>query len=272
MSDGRFTSNPLSAFIDHEFFNRDDPRVDWLAGLIAADGCIKDNGRYWTLAQSGPAGLEIVKHVQAMIGHQLTVCESQPIRGQKVYEIYVPSAMHVTSLRDKYLIEPRKTLTYRWPDLTHAQLVPFLRGYIDGDGCVTFGTNQYNVIYISLSMVGTEKFIEGLRNEPIPTGSKVRKIERCKNLAEIRWDGERAWDACSWIYQSDALPDTTKLRRWTDYRRDALATPPRWLAQRPRREAVEACLADGLSLRETARSTGVHLSVICKWKAKGLVA
>ena len=78
------------------------------------------------------------------------------------------------SVRNKHLWEqlnnkgctPRKTLTLDFPDLNifkNKNLVyDFIRGYVDGDGCLFTKKYKYNVTQILI--LGTEKFLYGIRN------------------------------------------------------------------------------------------------------------
>lgn len=78
------------------------------------------------------------------------------------------------SVRNKHLWEqlnnkgctPRKTLTLDFPDLNifeNKNLVyDFIRGYVDGNGCLFTKKYKYNVTQILI--LGTEKFLYGIRN------------------------------------------------------------------------------------------------------------
>jgi hypothetical protein len=73
------------------------------------------------------------------------VSSRQPPNGNVTYGISMASAEMVEDLCSKYGITPRKTLTYAWPKLASCLVSPFLRGYVDGDGCVSaYPTPQGN--------------------------------------------------------------------------------------------------------------------------------
>jgi len=207
----RFSSTPEAAAIDHEFFGTGKPEADWLAGLVAADGCIK-NEKFWTITQSGDHGLELIEAVRGMINHGLSVGHYKPKRGRVAHSIYVPSAQMVADLATNYSITPRKSLTLTPPTLDESRFSNFLRGYIDGDGTV----GRYSVgrcpNYLIVCLVGTEDFIESVHH--LNESGRVRELKRAKNTWEIRFNGNHAVDFCRRTYAAGSdLPVTTKAKK-----------------------------------------------------------
>jgi intein/homing endonuclease len=66
---------------------------------------------------------------------------------------------------------PQKSLTLKFPDIkmfsNYNLVVPFIRGYFDGDGCITHvysGSKHKNKFVISASIVGTFDFLGQIKN------------------------------------------------------------------------------------------------------------
>lgn len=245
----------------HGIFAERTSESRWLAGLVAADGYVK-NGRSWHLSQSGTEGRATVERVRSLIGHQLRVHERTPPRGKTAHAIYVPSREMVTDLQHYYGIGPRKTLTYTWPELNGSDAADFLAGYIDGDGCVSTYRTPKGEPFLHISFVGTAEFMTEAVTV-IPAEGRLRRITRCKNLAEVRYSGRHAWTAGAWLYASEAARASRKYRAYESH---VATARPAWLVMDERRERVRQALESGLSLRATASETGEHLGTVCAWK------
>lgn len=78
------------------------------------------------------------------------------------------------SVRNKHIWEqlnakgctPRKSLTLQFPDLSifvnETLVYDFIRGYVDGDGCLTTYTKRHSIV-TELNLVGTESFLISIR-------------------------------------------------------------------------------------------------------------
>lgn len=252
--------------IAHDFFADMTPGSCWLAGLIAADGHVARNGRRWTIAQSGDAGRGLIEHVRQLIGHTATVSSYKPPRGQVSYTISVGSSEMVRDLAERYRITSVKTLTYEWPALTGGAASSFLRGYIDGDGCVSTYPTPQGPHFLHLSFVGTPSFVADAL-EVIPAAGRSRRIERCANLTEVRFSGRHAWDACRWLYCDASLYGSAKADTYRCYAAAVEQDAPRWLSNQVRRRAVLECLRSGMTPLETAAAMSTSLGTVYRWKA-----
>lgn len=258
---GAFATSPEAKFLRHEFFRDPTPESDWLAGLIAADGNI--SGKSWTLAQSSDYGRAMVEHVSLLVDHRLTLSSSQPKmkNANRSHSIYVPSSQMTNDLWELYGIGPRKTLTYGWPALDGARAANFLRGYIDGDGCVG---KYHKTQHLTIALVGTAEFIQGLQGV-VPIKGATHVIKRCKNLVDLRFNGRKAWAVGEWIYGDESLYPSPKFCRYLDCVQN---DRPLWLRNDERRQRVKDLLVAGHTLTETAKLTETDLTVICHWKRK----
>lgn len=233
--DGRF----VAADVDHGLFSTATPRADWLAGLLAADGHVLRNGRCWQLEQSGETGRDIVDAARHVIG-LAREANRHPTAGQDAYAISVTSPRMVRDLAQTYAVTPAKSLTLTWPALTDSRAAAFLRGYIDGDGCVS----SYNVGRATgmfhLSLVGTPDFIDGATHH-FPASGRIRKITRARNLVELRFNGRHAWDAAAWVYRNGAaIPMTRKAWTYEAWVQRLVSNPPAWHIRRQKRVGAHA--------------------------------
>lgn len=74
---------------------------------------------------------------------------------------FIINSKHLWNTLNNYGCTPRKSLTLEFPDIsifTDKELVKhFMRGYFDGDGCVSWGNKEHTVITVQL--LGTQSFL-----------------------------------------------------------------------------------------------------------------
>lgn len=164
---------------DHDFFSRDDEESFYVAGFIAADGCVKDrkssagNIRYEVaiaLSKTDKSHLEKIKNLLGADNpiHDCLVKNSKynsDWNDTWKSEICITSKQMVDDLK-RFNIVPRKSLIYTFPELmkTHPLKHHFLRGYHDGDGSIytTLGKGKKTPqVYFSLR--GTPEFLTDVR-------------------------------------------------------------------------------------------------------------
>lgn len=222
---GRFLVKSKST--NHNYFEAGGIQADWLAGLIAADGCIHKNKRQWSLSQSGDSGLKLVSQVAKIIDYEGKIYRTST-SGNPAHSITVTSPKMINDLKEIYSVGPQKTLTLEWPKLEGERAAAYLRGYVDGDGCVGVYNVGRSPTMLSISLVATEDFVLGAENV-IPPGYRLNRIARCKNLFDLRWNGRKAYYAGNWIYvHEDGLPMTKKSERFLGYGSEISGREPRW--------------------------------------------
>ncbi|MEU8610398.1 hypothetical protein AB0C29_20665 [Actinoplanes sp. NPDC048791] len=264
---GRFLPSPDAASLRHEIFAEDKPSSAWLAGVLAADGSVEASLRAVSLSQSGEAGRELIQEVRRLTNHSARVYVGHPPYGQTTHSVRLVSARMVADLHHRYLITHRKTLTYSWPTIPQVLQAPFLRGYVEGDGCVgIYPTPQANPM-LHLSFVGTPWFVRDAM-KAIPANGRYRIIERCEALAEARFNGRHAWAAANWVFADPDLYRGAKWQMFSQYRQTLQQEPPRWYRLQRQREVAMACLAEGKSVQEAARTAGVDWRLVYAWRAR----
>lgn len=257
---GRF----VAAGVDDEFFAERDTQALWLAGLIAADGHIDQSGARWSLSQSGPEGLARLTHVVELVGYSGRILSTQPARGQRAYSISVTSRRMVADLAAHYSITSAKTLTYRWPGLSGDAAAAFLRGYIEGDGCVSVYPTPAGTPYLHISYVGTPEFVESAM-AATPAKGRCRRLARCKNLAEVRYNGRNAWTIGEWLYERTDLHESAKVLA---YRNHVATAQPKWVNDTRKRQEGLRLLAEGVNIADVAARVGVNPYAPYRWQAQ----
>ena len=166
---------------DHEFFSRDNEETFYIAGFIAADGCVKDrkntsgNRRY-------ELGIGLSKEDKSFLEKLRQIMKAEtPVRDFLVKnskrnpewndcwksEIIITSQKMCDDL-GRFDIVPRKSLTLTFPEWmkTHPLKHHFIRGYNDGDGSFYIPElkDGRTVEQVYFSMRGTQIFLKVIRN------------------------------------------------------------------------------------------------------------
>lgn len=252
-SDGWFN---LQYPVDPSFFSEIGPKQAWLAGLFAADGCIVNN-RVVSISQSGDHGLRLIEQVQEMLGH------SAPILHHKNAHQVTVTSPELVELLARFNVTKRKTATYKYPSdmLTPDIVRPFIRGYIDGDGCVSIARWKDGRTGLIICFVGTSQFVSRAV-EDIPIAMRVNGITRCPGMMEARIAGSRAIALGRWLWADRDLPRHAKQEKYEAYMETSGESFLR--REQSRAEAIRM-ESEGINRAQIARDLGLQYSTVRSW-------
>ena len=169
-----------------DFFKTWTPEMAYVLGFMYADGDIEDNRKssrtqYTTFASTDKEILEAIKKVMNSshnlnyrAAHNVTYKNGKTYRSKGIYRLRIGSKEMYEDLL-KLGLTPRKSLTIEFPkNIPNQYLNHFIRGYFDGDGCVTIMRGR------------------GKKDQPIlkgiaiifTSGSKIFLEELCKRVHE----------------------------------------------------------------------------------------
>ncbi|MEQ3697728.1 MAG: hypothetical protein ABNH02_12350 [Pseudomonadales bacterium] len=153
--------------LNDQSFNEVTLESSYWAGFLAADGCIKSNGRGFSLELQGTDETHLAKLLSFLQSNAKIAYRSMSITNhKKLYaSVNFTSKQIVDDLKKNFNITQHKSLTLEPPSLETINLqMAFVCGVIDGDGSVQFvrnlRTNRFSVAVVSASKV----FIEWLNN------------------------------------------------------------------------------------------------------------
>jgi hypothetical protein len=140
---------------DHSFFSQIDTeeKAYWL-GFIAADGCNTRDGRL--LFNLATADREHLERFRRAVGSDAPIQDFS----DRPHSVLCVSSRRLSQDLLRQGIPHAKTFCLQWPSLAVPLYVPFLRGYVDGDGCfgVRKEASRPSPVY-SFSLTGHEPFI-----------------------------------------------------------------------------------------------------------------
>lgn len=208
MTDGRFQ---LKYPTDPEAFSGATPESRWAIGIMAADGNVRSRVGQVRFGQS-LKNLDLLDEMRRHIGHS---GEPSFAKTTSSYMLSWTSRRHVDDLA-RYGVVDAKSLIYRLPDPSLMSL-DFLRGYIDGDGCIGVYSNGTHRRYLQLGWVGTPEFIKQCLDWLPVTG----RVYTHGNVQEIKFHGKHAADICGLLYPANDNFTSRKQRIFEQHQREA---------------------------------------------------
>lgn len=207
------------AIIENNFFDvsrfgeASNPEIDqeyelvlYLAGFIAADGCIEKKRGVYNILSLSIADKEPVELLRNSVCPTKQIEVIQPRRPRDkstLYRIRITSQKLCDDLAKFFNITPKKSHTLqfpRWLENDHMSN-HFIRGYFDGDGHI--GPSNKARTQFKICICGSEAFLCDMLTiikQLIPTEESVRQIKN-KNCYEFRIGGNlQVYNLCRIIY------------------------------------------------------------------------
>jgi len=272
----------ISYSCSHEFFSRDDEESFYVAGFIAADGCVLSKKPVLSIALSSKdrAQLEMIKELlkaENPISEHLVKNSKRNSKWNdtRKVEIKITSKQMVSDLK-RFNIVPRKTHTYKFPDWmkTHPLRHHFIRGYFDGDGSFYSnlkkdGIRSVEQIYFSLR--GTDDFLAAVieifnKEIDFSTVSSKKKPRLSSGIFTLEYGGNRLIEKIFSYMYKDA---TVYMQRKYDIGIEAKDLgDARDIDKICNKEALTKLYAKHQSLEKVGEELGVNLSTVHKYSKK----
>jgi hypothetical protein len=185
--------------VNHDFFEKPNLLNSYIAGFIAADGCVLDSRPSLIINLNERDG----EHLQNMIKHITNADVVYKYKknyhknkkwnfdGSNAVDIQINSSKLLKDLKNNFNIVPRKSLIYEPPtQLSFENAIAFIIGNLDGDGSIKIRQHKqfkYGKEYIYPTMafqfLGTYNFLVWVKN----TLNNIIDISDCnvKNTSSI---------------------------------------------------------------------------------------
>ena len=192
---------------DHDFFSKDSEESFYVAGFIAADGCVRSSAPVLSIGLSSKdrPQLEMIKRLlkaeNPIYEHLVKNSKRNPKwNDTKNVEICITSRKMCTDLK-RFNVVPRKTHTLKFPEWmkNHPLRHHFIRGYFDGDRSFysylkNDGTRMVDQIYFNLR--GTNDFLTAVKdifNKEIDLSdrSKKKQARLSSGIYSLEYGGNR---------------------------------------------------------------------------------
>lgn len=219
---GLIPNKKISYNCNHNIFSTDTENSFYLAGFIAADGCIKSkNGTtskslYIGLSNKDKPHLQKIKDA---LGAEHPICDYEVKNSKRnpKWNDSFASSLTITSAQiysdlQRFNITERKTHTLTLPDWMkdHPLRHHFIRGYIDGDGCFSSCVGKgKKVRQVFFSVRGTTAFLTSLRSileADLNLEEKTKDIRINNGIGVLEYGGNRICKALAeYLYRDTTI-------------------------------------------------------------------
>jgi hypothetical protein len=194
-------------FVRHDYFVViERPVQAYVAGLLAADGNVLKRQQRVSIELSFQ-DRELVHLVRDQLAPGFPVRERTRSTGTRTLLVAITSPDLCYDL-GQLGITPRKSLTLAWPKTLDPEFQrPFLLGYFDGDGFITWSRTNGR-LYPRWGLLGTHEFLsEALDVIVKATAVRPRVIRSFSNarLHSFHINGRDAWTTDRWLHADGEL-------------------------------------------------------------------
>jgi DNA-binding CsgD family transcriptional regulator len=217
---GLIPNKKISYNCNHNIFSTDTESSFYLAGFIAADGCIKSKkgttskSLYIGLSNKDRTHLEKIRDALEA-EHPIGDYEVKNSKRNPKWSDTICSSMSITSAQiysdlQRFNITERKTHTLTLPDWMrdHPLRHHFIRGYIDGDGCFSSAVGKgRKVRQVFFSVRGTTAFLTSLRSileADLNLEERIKEIRINNGIGVLEYGGNRVCKTLAEYLYKDA--------------------------------------------------------------------
>ena len=190
--------------VNHESFSSYSPQSTYWAGLLASDGNVSDDNRITiSLKVTDREHLRLfcnflktpIDRIKTIIGG----CAKT-----KHAMVRMTSLQMSTDLHNLFEVVPRKSLCLLPPKQIPKQFLNhFVRGYMDGDGCISWDNKAKSAVVTFTS--GSRVFLAWIKNVikshvPEARNPSVNKTKNSRAYS-LRFGGKQAFYILGWVYQ-----------------------------------------------------------------------
>lgn len=186
--------------VNHFFFSEYNENSCYWAGFILADGYIRTKNRFTLEIKLQKRDVNHLKKFKEAINYKGRVIERETY-----YSITISSPQIIEDLQNNFEIKNKKSLTcYISNKIPQKFLKDYIRGYFDGDGCITYTSTD------TINFVGTEKTVDFIRNYfhddvNIKLRSKeIPNIIKNDNVFTIIYSGKSAFKCLNHLYNQSS--------------------------------------------------------------------
>jgi len=203
--------------LNQQFFDTWTPEMAWVLGLLASDGSVHSNGKQFML---GSKDIDLIEQFYNLLEYN----GPTGMNNSGVHTAPISSTVIVKRLAELGIV-PHKTYVLEYPPVPDSFHSHFIRGYVDGDGCIFIRTHQsLRFPHMIVSVVSTSgTFMEQLSCVLSNNGIKHKLSSRQPRTGHMRWNiVTRAYHGiqfCNFIYQDSTTATrlARKYKLFTDY-------------------------------------------------------
>lgn len=203
---------------NRKFFDQLTSKSCYWGGFFAADGCV---GK-WGALQFGLGG----KDRDQLEKFKVAIESTSPVSNINRGDGYSSVQLHIygayecqIALEQHFNITPAKSLTLQPPNLVEeAHICHFIRGYVDGDGSISWSNQTHRKGHWQLGIIGTKQMLEWIKLQLHKHAVEVGNpsVSPARNAFQLVFGGEQIVRILDWLYL-DSLDETRLTRKYKKY-------------------------------------------------------
>ena len=205
----------MKSFNVHYFDVIDTEEKAYWLGFLFADGAITKYNSSYNIELSLKLGDK--SHVEKFA----KALGKEYVNNNSTYRSRcIVGSKHMFEILSSYGCTPRKSLTLKFPNKSifkdESLVRHFIRGYFDGDGCMSFGNKEHTVP--SINILGTEDFLDGIQKEYGTSKSYCMDSRSKNNVTKIlSFDKKQAYNFAKYLYENSTIYLERKYERYKQY-------------------------------------------------------
>lgn len=197
-----------NTFDDTMFDSIDTEEKAYWLGFLYADGYINsspiDTPKRAAYSVSLDLSIKDFDHVQKFANF---LKSRRPVKDEITRARFSVNSKNFWTVLNDYGCTPRKSLTLKFPkknvfknnSMSRKELIRhFIRGYFDGDGCITYKRENYPTI----SLISTDQFLMGIQNV-LNTHKTLYLNSKNNDITKVlKFNGEEAYKILNYLYNN----------------------------------------------------------------------
>ena len=202
------------SFNIHYFDNIDTEEKAYWLGFLFADGAITQYQHSYDIELS--LKIEDKNHVENFA----KALGKKHVNSNSTYRSRCTvGSKHMFNILNSYGCTTKKSLTLKFPDVkifeTPDLIRHFIRGYVEGDGCLSYGNKEHT--RASISILGTEDFLNGIQKE-FKTKKKYHLNNKNNEITKVlQYNGKQAFEFANFLYRDCTIYLDRKYKRYLHY-------------------------------------------------------
>lgn len=209
--------------VNEKFFDKWNSEMAYVLGFFCADGNMDDcsymRAKYVKFSNTE---LELIKIVKKAMGSEHVVRVELPKANEKMKYILRMGSHKLYFALGKLGMHPHKSLTLKFPSVPKKYLADFVRGYLDGDGCVSIeqigkGAKRHIRRLLVIFTSGSREFLWGLMvavNGACNLSKNV--VYNSHRSLQLRYSTRDGLKILYWLYK-DAAPGLFLKRKFDKF-------------------------------------------------------
>ena len=213
----------LPKFNEHIFDSIDTEEKAYWLGFIFADGYISSRDYGFELSLSGIDVDHLYKFNKFMEYKGDNVKVSTTRCNNKEYKRcrWSIGNKHLWNTLNNYGCTPKKSLSLQFPDKSIFKeewlIIPFIRGYFDGDGCVSLVHNEIPGKVLTASILGTKEMLSPIK-ELFFDNNLIKNHDNNDITFSYRLSQKQAYTFLSIIYYNASIYLNRKLDKFKEWK------------------------------------------------------